>query len=275
MKTIIHISDLHFGRVDHTRIDPLLDIVQKVHPDMVVISGDFTQRAKEKEFKDAKEFIKKLNHPVFVIPGNHDIPLYNIFKRFGSPFKRYKEFISEDLAPLYVDDEMALIGINSVRNFTISSGRISKKDIQAIEKNIQHLPKDLIKIVVCHHPFDLPMNANTHHKHTHKVVASSNMAMNTLAKYGVDMFLSGHLHVHHIGDSTFRYKIKDYSALIVQAGTAISKRSRGEPVSFNVIHLDRKTILIEHYKGERKHAGYELHSTEKFNFVQGTWKKAE
>jgi 3',5'-cyclic AMP phosphodiesterase CpdA len=273
MRTIIHLSDLHFGKVDYKRIKPLLLLIKEINPDLVVISGDLTQRAKEEEFEEAKAFLAKIDKPLFVVPGNHDIPLYNIFKRIYRPFKRYFTFISPHLAPIYRDNEMALIGINSVRRWTISSGRISKKQIEQAEEYFKAIKNDCLKIVVCHHPFDLPIDKNTHHKHTHSVVARSKLAMKKLSKHKVDIFLSGHLHLQHIGDTTIRYKVKDYNALIIQAGTAISIRKRGEPVSFNVLKVEPKNIVVQTFAGEKDNDGFHLVLTEKFSRTDRGWKK--
>ncbi|MFA6050920.1 MAG: metallophosphoesterase, partial [Candidatus Paceibacterota bacterium] len=202
MKKIIHLSDLHFGKVDKRRIDPLLTIVNGMNPDLVVISGDLTQRATEKEYKEVQDFLKQIKPNTFIIPGNHDIPLYNVFERWMRPFKKYSKFISPELAPVYMDNEIAVVGINSVRSSTISSGRINKKQIEAAENIFSKLSSEVTKIVVCHHPFDLPHSKKTHHKHTHKVIGRSKLAMDRLAKQKVDLFLSGHLHVTHIGDTT-------------------------------------------------------------------------
>lgn len=273
MKTIIHLSDLHFGKVDEKRVEPLLSLIEKIDPDIVIVSGDFTQRAKEKEFIEAQNFLKRIKRPIFVLPGNHDIPLYNVFRRFFFPFKKYLQFISEDLAPSYSDDDIAIIGINSVRRFTISSGRISDKQLEKAGEYLKEIKGGATRIVVCHHPFDLPFQKETHHNHTHKVVAGSKSAMRELSKYKVDIFLSGHLHLQHIGDTTLRYKIKGYSALIIQAGTAISKRRRGEPVSFNVLKLDKQAVTVETYSGNSNEPGFDLQSTETYVRTEEGWKK--
>ncbi len=272
MRTIIHLSDLHFGKVDKKRIAPLLSIVNELNPDLVVISGDLTQRATSKEYAEAREFIKQIKGRIFVIPGNHDIPLYNIYARIAKPFKKYTEFVTPDLSPIYIDEEVAVVGINSVRRFTITSGRISKKQIEGAEKIFSALSADVVKIVVCHHPFDLPHSKNTHHKHTHKVIGRSKFAMSRLAEKKVDLFLSGHLHVTHVGDTTMRYKIDGYSGLIVQAGTAISSRSRGEPVSFNVIRVGSPDITIESYHGEAESPGFAKGATYKFKNEGKGWR---
>lgn len=158
MKKVVHISDLHFGKVDNQRTQPLLNIISDLHPDIVVISGDFTQRASEQEFVQAQDFIQQIKFPVFTVPGNHDIPLFNLYRRFKNPFELYKKYISPDLDCIYSDDEIALIGINTVRNFTITSGKIGSSQLNLIQEKISHFPSSQVKIVVCHHPFDLPIH---------------------------------------------------------------------------------------------------------------------
>lgn len=272
MKKIVHLSDLHFGKVDTKRIDPLKNIVTSLNPDMVVISGDLTQRAKDHEFIEAKQFIDDLNRPAFVVPGNHDIPLYNIFRRLFTPHKKYTEHICSDLSPCYIDNEIALIGINTTRNTTITSGRINKEQLRNIEEQIKDVSKHVLKIVVCHHPFDIPTK-QTHHRHTHKVIGRSKMGMRHLAKLGVDIFLSGHLHLHHVGDTTSRYNIENYSGLLVHAGTAISVRSRGEPVSFNVLSIDNSCVTVEHYSGNHDTAEFILTSIHKYVKTKNGWRR--
>jgi 3',5'-cyclic AMP phosphodiesterase CpdA len=273
MKTVVHLSDLHFGRIDQPRIAPLLETIKSIKPEMVVISGDLTQRATKKEFAEAKAFLDSLSLPIFTVPGNHDIPLYHIFRRLFTPFNYYKNFISSDLAPFYVDDEIALIGINSARSIAVSSGRINKAQIEKIEKIVEDIPEDIVRIAVCHHPFELPVLSPTHHKHTHKIIGRSKMAMERLAKLKIDIFLSGHLHLHYISETTERYKIKNYNALLVQAGTAISKRIRSKPVSFNVLRVERGKVEIDHFEGIKENSGYTKLNTEVFKFEKNGWKK--
>ncbi|MFA6338983.1 MAG: metallophosphoesterase [Candidatus Paceibacterota bacterium] len=267
-KTIVQISDLHFGRVERKAIQPLIRNIEAINPELVIISGDLTQRAKEREYLEARKFIKSLNRPTFIIPGNHDIPLYNILERFHSPFRKYSKFISPDISPFYRDNDIAIVAINSVRNFTVSSGKISKEQLEEAEKILQNVDSKLIKIVVCHHPFDIPINKKT----THKVVAHSKIAMERLSKYNIDVFLSGHIHISHIGDTASRYKIDGYNGIIVQAGTAISKRYRGEPVSFNVLKIRHKEIVVDNYAGNESLSNFDIASTKKFVEKNNVWK---
>src|SRR3989338_3780711 len=119
MRTILHISDLHFGKTDPVVITKLLESVVAVDADVVVVSGDLTQRAKEEQFKDVKTFLKAIEAGgahVFVIPGNHDIrPVYAPIKRALRPYDRYKEYIAHDTEPRYLYDEIAIGSIDTVR----------------------------------------------------------------------------------------------------------------------------------------------------------------
>ena len=158
MATIAHLSDIHFGRVDPAVVDALIDTLTAVAPDLVALSGDLTQRARSGQFRAARRFLDRLPRSLLVVPGNHDVPLFNLAAR-------------------------------------LSSARAGA-----------------IKIVVTHHPFDLPDTHGDEH-----LVGRSDMAMRRLADAGADVFLAGHLHVSHIGHTAARYQIAGHSALVVQA----------------------------------------------------------
>jgi 3',5'-cyclic AMP phosphodiesterase CpdA len=238
MRTIVHLSDLHFGRLDPRVVAPLVAAIDALSPDLVAISGDLTQRARRSQFAEARAFLDAVKFPQLVVPGNHDVPLYDVVQRFLRPLARYRTFVSEDLEPTYVDDEMVAVGLNSARSLTFGRGRLSERQIlQAVER-LRRVPSHLIKIVVTHHPFDLPDAYGDDH-----LVGRAGMAMRHLASVGADLFLAGHLHVSHIGHTAERYKIAGHSALVVQAGT-MSTRQRGEPNSFNVLRLNRPHISV-------------------------------
>ena len=107
MRTVVHLSDLHFGRVDPGMIEPLVTTVKALQPDLVAISGDLTQRAREREFREARTFLARLPSPQIVVPGNHDLPLHNVFKRFVDPLRLYRRCITDNLEPFYADEEIA------------------------------------------------------------------------------------------------------------------------------------------------------------------------
>ena len=116
MRTLVHLSDLHFGRVDAALLAPLRALVERLEPDVVVVSGDLTQRARSGQFQQARVFLDSLPGPQIVVPGNHDVPLYNVFSRFLTPLVKYRRHVTDDLSPEYVDEEIAVLGINTARS---------------------------------------------------------------------------------------------------------------------------------------------------------------
>src|SRR3954447_26019387 len=106
MRTIAHLSDLHFGRTDPDVVRGAIDAVRRLQPDLTVISGDLTQRARSHQFRAARAFLDRLPKPQIVVPGNHDIPLWNVFARSFSPLRKYRRIITGDLAPFFADDEI-------------------------------------------------------------------------------------------------------------------------------------------------------------------------
>ncbi|MBA2258103.1 MAG: metallophosphoesterase [Acidobacteria bacterium] len=241
MRTLVHLSDLHFGRIDPIVLDPLRAAVLEAKPDLVAISGDFTQRARRTQFAAAREFVDSLPRPSLVVPGNHDVPLWNVARRFLTPFTRYKRYISPELEPEYEDQEMIVIGVNTARSFAHGEGRINARQVERIVQRLASAPGALVRVIVTHHPFDLPPGVRES-----RLLGRARMAMATLAKANADLFLSGHLHLSHASHSVERYRIEGHSALIVQAGT-VSMRGRGEQPSFNVLRIHRPEIELVKY----------------------------
>ena len=238
MRTIVHLSDLHFGRLDRRVETSLVAAIHRLAPDLVAISGDLTQRARRRQFAGARAFLQAFEFPRLVVPGNHDVPLYDIVTRFSRPFARYRRFVARDLEPMFVDDEMVVLGLNSARALSFGRGRLNADQVARAAERLRTAASGLVKIIVTHHPFDLPDDYDPRH-----LVGRATMAMAQLASVGADLFLAGHLHVSHIGRTAERYKIAGHSALVVQAGT-ISTRRRGEANSFNVLRLERPHISV-------------------------------
>jgi predicted MPP superfamily phosphohydrolase len=136
MRTIVHLSDLHFGRVNPSLLDPLLTVVRDVAPDVVAISGDLTQRARSYQFQQARSFLDALPKPQIVVPGNHDIPLHNLFARFLEPLTKYKLYITDDLQPVYEDEEVAIVGVNTARSLTFKGGRINETQVSRLREKL-------------------------------------------------------------------------------------------------------------------------------------------
>ncbi len=240
MKRIVHLSDLHFGRNNEKVVRAIAKTVKKIDPDILIVSGDLTQRAKISEFKQAKEFLNSFNCKKLVIPGNHDIPLYNLFARTFKPFHKYKQFIAKNLEPIYYDSEVAVIGANTARRGKISSGAINLDQVGLIKKFFEDHPK-AAKILVAHHPFDLPDKFSSR-----KLVGGAKKVMQHLIDGGTDLILGGHMHISHARSVADRYKVDGKAAFVVQAST-ISERSRGEPPTFNVIEIKNKKVSLSRY----------------------------
>ncbi len=268
MRTLLHLSDLHFGRVNSALVNPLLEVAQRLAPDLTVISGDFTQRARRLEYKAAQAFLARLTKPRLVVPGNHDIPLWDVIRRFASPLGRYRRYITGDLAPFFRDEEIAVLGINTARSLTRKYGRINERQIAHARAVFAEAGTGLTKVVVTHHPFDLP--PGTHHR----LVGRSAMAMRGLAAAGVDLILSGHLHLQHTGLTAKRYRIEGHSALVAQTGTTISTRGRGEANSFNFIRIEPAAIEIEAYLWEPARRQFVARPRGRFVRTRTEWARA-
>ncbi|EYF02967.1 metallophosphoesterase family protein [Chondromyces apiculatus] len=266
MRTLLHLSDLHFGRVDADLLDPLRDTAQEIAPDLVVVSGDLTQRAKCHEFVAARAFLDSLPFPQIVVPGNHDVPLYDVLARFFRGLGRYRKYITADLAPFWTGDGIAVLGVNTARALTIKDGRVSWSQIEGIKARMCGLGDEVIKVLVTHHPFDLP--EGSHHK---KLVGRAREALVALDGCGIDMILSGHLHVTHTGHSAERLNVGGHSTLIVQAGTATSTRGRGEMNSFNVVRISRQRAEVEQRVWDPETRKFETNARQAFERSAHGW----
>ncbi|MBV9959846.1 MAG: metallophosphoesterase, partial [Acidobacteria bacterium] len=234
-----------------------------------VVSGDLTQRARSEQFEEAREFLDALPSPQIIVPGNHDVPLYNLFQRFLQPLDKYKRYITDDLEPFYADEELAILGVNTARSLTIKDGRINEAQVERIRTRLCGYDEQVTKIIVTHHPFDAPEGREG----DDDVVGRAEMVMETLAACGADVLLAGHLHVSHTGDTSTRYKIAGHRALVVSAGTATSTRARGETNSFNVLRVNHPHIKVERLSWQIERAAFAIASTEYFRHTEEGWRR--
>jgi 3',5'-cyclic AMP phosphodiesterase CpdA len=242
MRTIAHISDLHFGRHDPRKVEALLKNLAENRPDLVAVSGDLTQRARNSEFDQARHFLDRIAEPVLVVPGNHDVPLYDVRRRFFKPFTKFNRHIAptgvEDC--IYTDEEMVVLGLNTARRFTWKNGRISWDQMAHIRHIFSHLPADMWKVVMTHHPI-----ASTHDEPRVDLAGRSILALRALADVDVHLLLSGHHHRPVSGKSHAELLLNG-SVLVVHAGTAVSTRTRGpDGNSYNLVRLEPGSVTVK------------------------------
>ena len=270
MRRVVHISDLHFGRTDERVVAALTRQLRDLAPDVLVVSGDLTQRARSRQFQEARHFLDTWDGPKIVVPGNHDVPLENLFDRFFRPFAKYRKYITEDLSPTFVDKELAIVGINTARSFTRASGRINDRQIEHARKFFCSVDPNVVKIVVTHHPFDIPESLADKY-----LLRRSAHAIAALATCQADLYLAGHSHVPFAALSERRYTVAHHTALIVQAGTSSSTRTRAAPNSFNLIHVHCPAMTVEHFQWDSQSAQFLFRTASHFKHSTEGWQTTD
>jgi 3',5'-cyclic AMP phosphodiesterase CpdA len=242
MARLVHISDLHFGAHDERLVSAVETRIDELKPDLVVISGDFTQRARTEQFRDACRFLERIQHAgheVLGVPGNHDVPLYDVLRRFLSPLARYRRFIDENLCPFVELPGLAVLGINTARSLTFKDGRINQDQVEFIRETFSRTPRGSFRVLVTHHPlFSLTVGDEVT-----RAIGRQELALDAVEKAGVDMLLAGHNH-HASSHSASDLVTRAGGALVVQAGTATSTRVREQEQSFNTIDVGEAAVTI-------------------------------
>ena len=243
MRTILHISDVHFGPPHRPRVsDGVVDLAGERRPDLVVVSGDLTQRAKPEQFAAARRFVDRIPVPTIVVPGNHDVPMYRFWERIFSPFGAYRRHFADELEPVYRDDGLLVVGINTAYNWTIKEGRITLARLRQVAAQLAATPESVFKVVVAHHHLIPPPNFGTQ-----AVLANAWEAMDVFSLAGVDLILSGHLHQSYIGNSEEFYPQGRPPVVVVHSGTTTSSRGRAferERNTCNWIRFDDHSVVV-------------------------------
>jgi 3',5'-cyclic AMP phosphodiesterase CpdA len=268
MARLLHLSDLHFGAHDERLVEGVDWAVDALKPDLVVISGDFTQRARTEQFKEACAFLEDLRdrgHEVLAVPGNHDVPLYDVIRRFLSPLTRYRRFIDETLCPFIELPGVAVLGINTARSLTFKEGRVSEEQVDFIRETFAHTPEESVRVLVTHHP----LFALTVGDEVQRAIGRQELALDAIEDAGVDMLLAGHMHhasSHDAGDLVTRAG----GTLVVQAGTATSTRVREQEQSFNLIDIadDCVAITVHAWNGD----DFKPSDAQRYEWQEGRWK---
>ena len=269
-RVVVHLSDLHFGREDRCVVAALIDEIARLSPSLVAVSGDLTQRARRSQFSRARAFLEALPCPRLVVPGNHDVPLFNLVARLLDPLGGYRRAITSDLQPVFMDDMLAVIGMDTTEPSRVKAGRIPATELDRVRDLLRNTDHDVIKIFVGHHPFEL---GDEGHKSGGSQDAPERRpavsALEALVGAGIDAFLTGHLHVSYTGHTAHRYNIAGRSAIVIEAGTATSTRLRENANAFNVLRIARNAIIVERHQWQRD--GFSVVDSQSFRRTDAGW----
>jgi 3',5'-cyclic AMP phosphodiesterase CpdA len=235
MSVLLHISDTHFGTEEAHVVAALRAFAWELKPDALVLSGDITQRARSAQFEAAREFCDSLRVPRRLsLPGNHDIPLYNVFARLVAPWHGYQRAFGGELDPMLELDDALVIGVNTTRPERHVDGEVSTQQIRRVSEILRRAARDKLRVVVTHQPACV-MRPEDERDRLH----GGDEAVQAWSEAGADLVLGGHIHLPYVADACAHGKGVTRALYCVQAGTALSTRIRyGTPNSVNVIRWE-------------------------------------
>ncbi len=261
MTRIVHLSDLHFGRDRPELLEPLIAHVNSLEPDLVLISGDFTQRARNHQFAAARDFMDRLHAQVLGVPGNHDTPLDNLYIRMMRPWVRFRRHISRDLEPCVIGEEFVVTSLNTTDPLAWQRGKLRRSSLRrACAFLAADKAKGKIGIVMMHHPPEHDTDVGK------RLMRGADKGLLRLRDCGADLILCGHLHAWRV--APFRAA---RSLLLVQAGTGLSNRVRGEPNDLNLLILEDGAVVIEHHVSDGEEPAFRCLSRGVFRKSDGVW----
>ena len=234
MTVLLQISDPHFGTERAQVVAALERLVHALRPGVLLLSGDITQRATAAQFAAARAFVDRLAVPaVLTIPGNHDIPLFNVAARLFSPYAHYARAFGAAMEPQHENDEVLVLAVNTTRWYRHADGEVSAAQIERVAQRLEAAPPAQWRIVVVHQPI-----AVTREQDRHNLLHGHEAAARRWAAAGADMVVGGHIHLPFVLPLRERWPDLPRAVWAVQAGTAVSHRVRADAGnSVNVFRL--------------------------------------
>jgi len=257
-----HISDLHFGRISTPGIvDALSTDLHSSNLDLIIVSGDLTQRAFPWQYRDAAAFLAGLKIPWLVVPGNHDVyPWWRPFLRLRDPLRRYRKWITNEMNPRLEWSDLAILGINSAFGKTIQGGRIQLADREEMKAFFTPIAESSFRILVVHHHL-----TKVDAVFDHDIARGAEETLLCAAELKIGLVLCGHLHISHV--THLENVSPGHSIIICTAGTATSDRGRGEEPTanfYNQITVDREQIDIEERRFDTTTSVFEKASVSRY-----------
>lgn len=228
---ILHLSDPHFGTEQPHVLAALRQFITQHQPELALLSGDITQRARRSQFSAARAFVDDLPCPALVVPGNHDIPLFNLYARLFNPYGNYRRAFGDELAPVLDNERLLVVGVNSTAPRRHKNGEVSTAQIERVGARLAQARPQQLRIVVQHHPVRALQEADIAN-----LLIGHEQAVPAWVDAGMDLLLAGHIHLPYVLPLRGRRGDTGRGGWTLQAGTALSYRVRDNvPNSFNLI----------------------------------------
>jgi len=246
--TLLHLSDLHFGRPFLADVaEAVLAQSRDLRPDVVVVSGDLTQRARAEQFRQAAGYLARFEAPVVVTPGNHDVPFYRFWERLLAPYHHYRRYVCTDVNTVTEVAGLVIVALNSSRRLTLTNGRIRRSQLDFASRAFEAAAAESVRVVVTHHHLAPPPDFEGGN-----VMPFARRALKRFTGLNVDLILAGHMHRAYIGNSLdfFPGELQRRGIVIVQCGTTTSSRGRGRERfrnTFNLVRVDETIIHVAHH----------------------------
>lgn len=269
MTVLLHLSDTHFGTEQPEVVEALVRLAVRLRPQLVVLSGDITQRARAAQFRAARRFVDRLDAPAtLAIPGNHDIPLFNLAARLWAPYANYRRAFGTRLEPVHDADGLLVVCVNTTRAHRHKDGEVDAMQVRRVAERLRRARPEQLRIVVTHQPVHV-----TRPEDASNLLHGREDALRAWAEAGADLVLGGHIHLPYVQSLAGTLPGVSRAPWCVQAGTAVSRRVRdGVPNSVNVIRHDPQAwpreCLVERWDHRSTSGRFELFEATRIALVR-------